>query len=419
MLKIDSKSLFAFGEDCSLIKENLRFRLNEGLPSGLKVLSCVNDNISLARNIAERIGKVRRVVILATGGSSLGGQAVCALSRCRDQLQAPTIEFWENIDPRTIKSSLDSVDFNDAAFISISKSGETSEILAQTAIVINKFMFSKYAKLLSERMFVVTQSNQSSLSVLAGKYGICVFPHPDNIGGRFSVFSIVGILPTVIAGLDAFALCEGAKDVIDSLRAQDSSGQPFSTSICATAKKLLSTERPVNAFVLMYYGDGLSLFARWFAQLWAESLGKRGFGLIPVIACGTVDQHSQLQLYLDGPNDKLFTFVGIGGASFEGKELRISGLPDKISAKYLEGRGLNELFNAERDTTIEVLAQEGRDVRYMEIPNLNERALGQLMAYFMLEVVITADMMKVDAFDQPAVEKSKRLLKSKLSVECQ
>jgi glucose-6-phosphate isomerase len=166
----------------------------------------------------------------------------------------------------------------------------------------------------------------------------------------------------------------------------------------------------------MHYGDCLASFARWFAQLWAESLGKQGFGLVPIIACGTVDQHSQLQLYLDGPDDKLFTVLGVGNSH---KNLLIAGLPEDINAAYLKGHDINAVFSAARDATIEALIQEGRPLRYLEIPDLNERLLGQLMAYFMLEVVITADILKIDAFNQPAVEKIKRLFKSKLSVKCQ
>ncbi|MDR1366198.1 MAG: hypothetical protein LBJ03_03925 [Holosporales bacterium] len=422
MFKLDGKSLFKNQGDCSLIEELLKFRLNEGFPTGLKVLSDADKACSLAKDIAQRIGDVSKVVMLATGGSSLGGQAVCALSAYHENPSAPSVEFWENIDPREINLSLEAVDFNDTAFIATSKSGETPEILAQTAIVINKFLLSKAGRgdLLSKRFFTVTESDQSSLAKLAGQHAISVFPHPKDVGGRFSVFSIVGILPTVIAGLDASALCDGAWDVIKALQTQEAAGQNFKASICAVAQKLSEAKegkgRSISAFVLMHYGDCLASFARWFAQLWAESLGKQGFGSTPIIACGTVDQHSQLQLYLDGPDDKLFTVLGVGNSY---KDLLITGLPKDADAAFLERHGLNVVFSAARDATIEALVQKGRPLRYLEIPDLDERSLGQLMAYFILEVVITADILKIDAFNQPAVEKIKRLLRSKLSARCQ
>ncbi|MDR1031785.1 MAG: hypothetical protein LBL30_01515 [Holosporales bacterium] len=422
MFKLDGKSLFKNQGDCSLIDESLKFRLNEGLPTGLKVLADADKACSLAKDIAQKINDVSKVVILATGGSSLGGQAVCALSAYRKSPSAPSVEFWENIDPKKISLSLESIDFNNTAFIAISKSGETPEILAQTAIVISRFLLSKAGQngLLSKRLFAVTESDQSSLAKLAGQHAISVFPRPKDVGGRFSVFSIVGILPTIIAGLDASALYDGAWDTIKALRAQEAVGQNLKASICAVAQKHSAAKeeagKSINAFVLMHYGDCLASFARWFAQLWAESLGKQGFGLVPIIACGTVDQHSQLQLYLDGPNDKLFTVLGISGNH---ADLQITNLPKDANAEYLEGHDLSAVFSAARNATIEALVQEGRPLRYLEIPDFNERSLGQLMAYFMLEVVITADILKIDAFNQPAVEKIKRLLRSKLSAKCQ
>jgi glucose-6-phosphate isomerase len=261
MFKLDGKSLFKNQCDYSLIDESLRFRLNEGLPAGLKVLADADKTCSLAKDIAQKISDVSKVVILATGGSSLGGQAVCALSAYRKSQSAPSVEFWENIDPKKISLSLESIDFNNTAFIAISKSGETPEILAQTIIVINKFLLSKAGKkgLLSKRFFAVTESDQSSLAKLASQHAVSVFPHPKDVGGRFSVFSIVGILPTIIAGLDASALCNGACDTIKALKTQGMAGQNLKASIYAVAQKLSEakegTGKSINAFVLMHYGE--------------------------------------------------------------------------------------------------------------------------------------------------------------------
>ena len=208
----------------------------------------------------------------------------------------------------------------------------------------------------------------------------------------------------MVAGLDPVAVREGAASVLDGVLRGDEAPPPA----CGAAVEA-GLGRGVS--VLMPYCDRLAPFARWYCQLWAESLGKDGLGATPVAAAGTVDQHSQLQLYLDGPADKMFTLiltdsVGDGGRIADDLAVDMS---------YMRGRTMGDLFDAEARATAAALAQRGHPVRVFRLAAVDERALGALMMHFMLETIIAADLLGVDPFDQPAVEEGKVLARAYLS----
>jgi glucose-6-phosphate isomerase len=174
----------------------------------------------------------------------------------------------------------------------------------------------------------------------------------------------------------------------------------------------MAQEQGVTQSVVMPYCDRLAWFARWYRQLWAESLGKQGRGTTPIDALGTVDQHSQLQLYLDGPADKLFTLIDVPTA---GQGHRVApDIADRPELDYLAGRTMGDLMAAEAQATAESLRAHGRPVRTMTLERLDERTLGGLLQHFMLETALAADLLAVDAYDQPAVEDGKRRTKAAL-----
>ncbi len=386
------------------------------LPAGLKTLEYSQENIQTSKDIAKSFKNVKKFVVLGTGGSSLGGQALCALKKYSQTINnAPELDFWENIDPIEMHVLLKNTPFQDTVFIAISKSGQTPETICQTSIVIDWLLENGLSKQeIKEKLLILTEPKDSSLTQIAIDYDIKTLAHPFDVGGRFSVFSIVGTLPAVLTGLDVQAFHRGAFDVINELKSNKKS--ELALSILAIAKRVTSNNPyKINSHVLMHYCDALGLFGKWFSQLWAESLGKDGLGSTPLIAKGTVDQHSQLQLYLDGENDKIFTVIGMNKNIYDNVNRSINHIPHSALASYLNGHCLGDIFNAERDATTMSLIQAKRQVLTIELAELNERALGQLMAYFILEVVITADIMKVNAFDQPAVENSKRIFKEILT----
>src|SRR5690606_7780639 len=229
---------------------------------------------------------------------------------------------------------------------------------------------------------------------------------------RYSVLSLVGMLPTMIGGLDAAALRAGAAEVLNqTLNAAEPGDAP--PAVGAALAVGFARKRGVGQMVLLHYSDILVKFGLWYRQLWAESLGKDGQGTTPVPATGAVDQHSQLQLYLAGPRDKLYTLILIDRAG-TGKRVEPR-FADDPALEYLAGRTMGDLMEAEQRATADTLVRNGRPVRVLRLPRLDERALGAMMMHFMLETILAARLMGVDPFDQPAVEEGKVLARNYLA----
>jgi glucose-6-phosphate isomerase len=346
------------------------------------------------------------VVVLGTGGSSLGGQAIHAFA---PPDAAPRLHFLDNIDPERFEAVLGTLDFGRTGVIAISKSGGTAETLTQLLAVLPRLQDD--GGRLGDRVVAITMPGDSPLRRLAVRYGLAVLDHDPKIGGRYAGLSLVGLLPALVAGLDATAIREGAAEVLDSaLQNDDPALVPPATG--AAINVGLAREHGVSQTVLVPYSDRLEPFARWFRQLWAESLGKDGHGTTPIPAVGAVDQHSQLQLWLDGPADKLFTFVM---ADRKGAGARVEpSLAEDLLAEdgalgWLAGRTMGDLMEAEQRATAETLSKAGRPVRILGLKSIDLRALGALMMHYMLETMIAAHLLGVDPFDQPAVEEGKVL----------
>jgi len=218
-------------------------------------------------------------------------------------------------------------------------------------------------------------------------------------------------LPAAMLGLDIAAVREGAGLALAPLLAKKPAAQ-VPAAVGAALSVALSESKGKSISVLMAYCDRLQRFTHWYVQLWAESLGKGGKGTTPLAALGPVDQHSQLQLFIGGPRDKLFTVVTVDGAGIgpriDGELAKLAGEPDFI------GKTVGDLVMAEGRATGETLAKNGCPVRTIRVSNLDEECLGELMMHFMLETIIAAHLLGVDAFDQPAVEEGKVLAKKYL-----
>lgn len=353
------------------------------------------------------------VLVLGTGGSSLGGQSLAALADRGPGPAAggPRLRFLDNVDPDSVEALLDRLDFARTGVLAISKSGGTAETLAQLLVLLPPLEAALGRGGVAKRLAVITEPGGGALGALADAYGCARLPHDPGLGGRFSVFSAVGALPAMIAGLDVAAFRAGACAVLEaSLGAAAPAEAP--PAVGAAIAVGLAQEHRITQNVLMTYVDRLAPFGLWHRQLWAESLGKDGLGLTPIDARGAADQHSQLQLYLAGPADKLFTLV----------RLQTAGLGPRIEPRraeaagvgYLAGRSLGDLLDAMARATADTLAGTGRPVRQFVLRELGEYQLGALMMHFMLETVIAADLLGVDPFDQPAVEQGKRLARDYL-----
>jgi len=356
------------------------------------------------------------VVVLGTGGSSLGGQTLYSLadSGFGPRKGGPRLHFLDNVDPDTFELLYEQLDLRRTGFIVISKSGGTAETVAQFIACLDRLMTLIGRHNVPKHALVITELENANnpLRSLAHRLSLPVLPHDPNVGGRFSALSLVGLLPAMIAGLDAHAVRRGALSV---LKATLDGPDPRESepAVGAAIKIAFLQKKGIANTVLMPYVDRLANFGLWFQQLWAESLGKNGTGSTPIRAMGTRDQHSQMQLYLAGPRDKLFTLMTLEVAGKGG--LISNALVKEPALAYLQRRRMGDLLDAEQRATAETLVRNGCPMRLFELDRLDEEVMGALMMHFMLETIISAGLLKVNAFDQPAVEEGKVLARKFLS----
>ena len=352
------------------------------------------------------------VIVLGTGGSSLGGQTLCALAPMGYPAlyNGPRLHFVDNVDPHTFNLLIDATDWTRTGVIAISKSGSTAETVAQFAVLIQTLRQYIADASVADHVAVITEPKPSPLTTMAETLSCRLLEHDPNVGGRYSALSATGMLPAAIAGLDIAKIRAGAAEVFGAM--PDGSATGFSPAEGAAVSVALERTRRATTTVLMPYCDRLANFGLWYRQLWAESLGKSGEGTTPIRAIGAVDQHSQVQLYLDGPADKMYTLVltdtGENGPVIPGDALEMEELG------YLRDRTMGDLLAAAGRATAETLANNGRPTRILRVPVVDEASLGALMMHFMLETVIAADLIGVDPYDQPAVEEGKVLTREYL-----
>jgi glucose-6-phosphate isomerase len=361
------------------------------------------------------------IVFLGTGGSSLGGQTVAQLAGCgvpglgalRD---GPRLHFMDNLDPDTYAAMLARLPLAATRFVAISKSGGTGETLMQTVAAMAAVRAAGLAARTPELFFGITEpavaGRRNGLRDLFGGHGVAMLDHDPDVGGRFSVLTNVGLLPAALAGLDIAALRGGAAVALAPILAGKAPGA-VPAAVGAALNVALAATRTKPIAVLMAYADRLERFTRWYVQLWAESLGKAGLGTTPIAALGPVDQHSQLQLFIAGPRDKLFTVITVAAA---GRGPRLdAGLAAEAGEPGFAGKTIGDLVAAQGRATAETLAKNGCPVRTITLDRLDEASLGELLMHFMLETIIAAHLLGIEAFDQPAVEEGKVLAKRYLT----
>ncbi len=350
------------------------------------------------------------IVILGTGGSSLGGQALLSLKKS----PSPHLHFADNIDPHTFDTLLSSLNLQDTYFIVISKSGATAETITQFLGVVRRYLEVTAEASIAHHFMIVTENKSSPLKRLADRWSILTVDHDENLGGRYSVFSCVGMIPAFIAGIDVHAIREGAASVVEKFKyLTPETLSTFAPIQGAAAAYTFNHLYKKNINIMFPYCDRLKLFVAWHNQLWAESLGKNGKGSIPVQAIGATDQHSQLQLYLDGPKDKFFTVFTTNHMDNNCRTLTSEIIKDP-DLDYLAEKTIGDLMTAEQQATIDTLIKNDCPTRVIHVPEINEYSLGALMMHFIFETLFTADLLEVNPFDQPAVEQGKILAKEYL-----
>jgi glucose-6-phosphate isomerase len=341
------------------------------------------------------------ILVLGTGGSSLGGQALLCL---KDPYSpSPRLHFLDNIDPHTFERLLPTLEIQKTGIIAISKSGNTAETLMQLLTCLPLWKTALSQASLKNNVIIVSEPQDNAIRQLAAVYDLPCLDHPTDIGGRFAVFTVVGMLPALIVGIDGKAVRQGAREILEGTLTQE-----CPALLGAVAHKVLSATG-ITQTVLMPYCDRLRMFTLWFRQLLAESIGKDGKGITPLQALGTVDQHSQLQLYLDGPRDKLFTIITLNHSTGKNHKITLAPGLKHPALDLFQGKVMGDLMMAEQNATINTLRRHDCPTRVIHLETLNAKTLGGLMMHFILETLALAHLWNVNPFNQPAVEEGKIL----------
>ncbi|MBC7789862.1 MAG: glucose-6-phosphate isomerase [Anaerolineae bacterium] len=356
------------------------------------------------------------IVVLGIGGSALGPIALRSALRSTswnaldDEAREyyPRLHVLENIDPVTVTSVLDRVELGRTLFLVISKSGGTAETMAQYLIARGRLQ-AELGEDYHRHLVFITDPVKGALREIARRDGIAALEIPSNVGGRFSALSPVGLLPAALIGIDVRALLAGAADMFTRCDSDDLASNP--AAVFGTLQWLADTTLGRRNHIMMPYSDPLRDFGGWFVQLWAESLGKiqpggTSVGPTPIPALGVTDQHSQVQLFMEGPLDKTVTFLVVGQRK---ADLEIPRLHDDIpELAYLGGRTLADLLDAERRATAAALSQRGRLNMTITLDSIDAHHVGGLIMLFEMATIYAGGLYGVNPLDQPGVELGKR-----------
>jgi glucose-6-phosphate isomerase len=374
----------------------------------LRIFNILHDSIDHIKYLSNKFVSCEKIIVIGTGGSSLGGKCLVNFEALRAGKEQ-RVTFLENIDSRSFMNTIRQLDPMKTGIIVISKSGKTTESLMLLLTIIELWPNFDYA---NRGLAITDLSEDNDLRTIAKAIDIETIDHDKEIGGRFSVFSVVGLLPALLENCNISAFRDGAKSILTDINSCENFGESKLFCEIKSIFNVLSNQK-VDQHVLISYSDFMEDYGKWFAQLMAESLGKTAeFGITPIRATGTIDQHSLLQLFLAGPSNKLFTIITqnssintpIIGSQFTGNVV------DK-----LKGHRLQDLMRSHQMATIDVLKEKGF-VRVIECDEINLFTLGKLMMQAFVETVVIAKLANINPFDQPAVEKSKKLAIEYLSV---
>jgi glucose-6-phosphate isomerase len=370
---------------------------------------------------AEGLGQAHdHVLVLGIGGSALGTKALLnalrrpAWNEWDDEGREffPRLTVLENVDPTTVSAALRRIDPRRVLVNVISKSGGTAETMAQY-LVVRGWLEDALGQAAYRHLVFTTDPERGALRDLANKEGIATLRVPPDVGGRFSVLSPVGLLPAALVGIDIEALLIGARRAVERAESDDLLANP--AALYAALHWAADTDLAARVNVLMPYTDRLKELAEWYRQLWAESLGKRvdrggrvvNTGSTPIGAIGATDQHSQVQLFMEGPYDKVITFAAVDDL---GEDVPIPARPDlPPDLSYLPGHTLGELLRAEYAATSAALSQMGRMNCTLHLSDLSAATLGETIMFFQLATGYAGVWYGIDPFDQPGVELGKRL----------
>jgi glucose-6-phosphate isomerase len=417
---LDPRQVEALAARFPAVRAEVRRRTGEG-EYGFTALGGQEAAVAEITRFAEGVGQAHdHVLVLGIGGSALGTRALLEALRGPgwNELDDEAREFWprltvlDNVDPTSVAAALRRIDPRRVLVNVVSKSGGTAETMAQY-LVVRAWLEEALGSGATRHLVFTTDPERGALRELARREGIAALAVPPAVGGRYSVLSPVGLLPAALVGVRIEDLLRGARRALAAADTDEFTAHP--AGLWSGLQWAADTGLGRHIHVLMAYSDRLRAVGDWFCQLWAESLGKRvnregavvHVGPTPLAAVGAVDQHSLVQLLVEGPLDKTVTFLGVAD---HGEDVAIpgrDGLPAELA--YLAGHTLGGLLRAEREATAEALARAGRMSCLVELADLSAESVGEALMFFQLATGYAGAWYGVDPFDQPGVELGKRL----------
>ncbi len=363
----------------------------------------LNSDLSDVKMLGKYASEFEDILILGIGGSALGPRTIVeSLKPFHNYSGKPRVFIYDNVDPMTLKRILNIISQRVLVNV-ITKSGSTAETIASFMIL---WQWLKENSLRAEdHLIITTDPQKGNLRKIADDYGIRSLPIEPDVVGRYSVLSPVGLLISEALGIDSGEMLRGARDIHIRCMNPDLKQNPaLFFSVCIYQMSRLKNR---NITVIIPYADRLKPFSEWFCQLWAESLGKEGKGLTPYPSVGTTDQHSQLQLWMEGPEDKVVVFIAIEdyGADIEIPYV----FTDMEGIGYLGGNKLSKLIKIEQEASEIALTKHSKPNITIKVPKIDAYHLGQLFHFFELVTVFTGILFGVNPFNQPGVEEGKNL----------
>ena len=341
----------------------------------------------------KRFTKYNSVILIGMGGSALGAQAI--YSFLKKKIQKDFI-FVDNLDQLKVDQIKKKINLKNNLFVIISKSGNTIETLINSNLFKDSINF--------KNTIIITERKKSLLSNFAKKKNILHINHKNYIGGRYSVLSEVGMIPAHLMGLK---INNFRKNLLTFFRSKD---KAILIESIIKLKYIYNTKK-INSIVLLNYAPQLDKFLFWCQQLIAESLGKKGKGMLPIVSSAPRDHHSLMQLYLDGPKDKLFYIFSLN----LNKKMKIINNIFGKSLSFVENKELSEVVESQKKAFLNVLKKKKIPYREFKVNKIDEKILGKLFSYFMLETSLIGKLIDINPFNQPAVEEVKTLTKQYLS----
>ncbi|MGD2079728.1 MAG: glucose-6-phosphate isomerase [Nitrospirota bacterium] len=365
---------------------------------GLAFMDLARQDTSEVKDVARDVrGHSENFLLLGIGGSALGPKTILeAMSPMHNLRRSPRVFIYDNVDPVTLTNVLSMVDLDKTTVCVVTKSGSTAETMASFMILYDKMRGTR------GKIVAITDPQKGYLRQIAEKDKLAALPIPPDVGGRYSVLCPLGLVLAEVIGVDCDEILAGAA----RMQEKCSDPEPWKNPayLYGAMLHIMDKEEKRNINVMVPYSDRLRPLAEWYCQLWSESLGKLGMGSTPYPSIGTTDQHSQMQLWMEGPQDKVVTFIRVED---HGAEITIPRVFKDTGVAYLGGHSMGELFNSEEEATELALAKAGRPNMRIKVPKVDAAHLGELFYFFEIAVAYAGFLYGINPFNQPSVEMSK------------